>query len=173
VVPLRSIQALLDERRYSSYPSLTSSLEGGALPPGKEPSVPIVYEAGGGGSSRAGLDAEVRGKILCLCRGPNPGRPVRSQTLYWLSYPGSCYLCVTIFKSKYTELISPVTGTADRRHHHLLITKRVLKRNPFQPDSTSLSRAFPLPNSVTYLYYRFQRSILTFVRYLHMEVLGL
>jgi hypothetical protein len=38
---------------------------------------------------RAGLDAEARGKILCLCRGSNPGRPVRSQTLYWLSYRGS------------------------------------------------------------------------------------
>jgi hypothetical protein len=35
---------------------------------------------------RAGLDAEVRGKILRLCRGSNPGRPVRSQTLYRLSY---------------------------------------------------------------------------------------
>jgi hypothetical protein len=30
---------------------------------------------------RAGLDAEARGKILCLCRGSNPGRPVRSQSL--------------------------------------------------------------------------------------------
>jgi hypothetical protein len=38
---------------------------------------------------RAGLDAEARRKILCLCRGPNPGRPVRSQTRNWLSYPGS------------------------------------------------------------------------------------
>jgi hypothetical protein len=40
---------------------------------------------------RAGLDAEVRGKILCLRRGSNPGSPIRSQTLYWLSYPGSPY----------------------------------------------------------------------------------
>jgi hypothetical protein len=35
---------------------------------------------------RTGLDI---GKILYLCRGSNPGRPVRSQTLYCLSYPGS------------------------------------------------------------------------------------
>jgi hypothetical protein len=28
---------------------------------------------------RAGLDTEVRGKILCLCWGSNPGRPVCSQ----------------------------------------------------------------------------------------------
>jgi hypothetical protein len=27
---------------------------------------------------RAGLDVEVRGKILCLCRGSNPSRTVRS-----------------------------------------------------------------------------------------------
>jgi hypothetical protein len=33
---------------------------------------------------RAGLDAEVRGKILCLCLGSNPVRPVHSQRL---SYP--------------------------------------------------------------------------------------
>jgi hypothetical protein len=35
---------------------------------------------------RAGLDTKVKGKILCPCRGSNPGRPVRSQTLYCLSY---------------------------------------------------------------------------------------
>jgi hypothetical protein len=35
---------------------------------------------------RAGLDAEDRRKILCLCRGSNPDRPARSQTLYCLSY---------------------------------------------------------------------------------------
>jgi hypothetical protein len=39
---------------------------------------------GGWVGPRAGLDAEVRGKILCFCRGSNPGRPVRSQTLHWL-----------------------------------------------------------------------------------------
>jgi hypothetical protein len=38
---------------------------------------------------RAGLDAETRRKILCPCRGSNPGHPVRSQSLYCLSYPGS------------------------------------------------------------------------------------
>jgi hypothetical protein len=51
VVPLRSIQAHLVDRRYSSYSFLTSALEGGewsasrpgrALPPDKEPPVPIV-----------------------------------------------------------------------------------------------------------------------------------
>jgi hypothetical protein len=82
----------LGERRYSSYSFLTSALEGvewsasrpgRALPPG------YLY-IGGWVGPRAGLDAEVRGKILCLCRESNPGRPVRSQTLILLSYPGSC-----------------------------------------------------------------------------------
>jgi hypothetical protein len=54
-VPLRSIEAHLGDRRYSSYSFLTSALEGGewsasgpgrALPPGKEPPVPVVQEAG-------------------------------------------------------------------------------------------------------------------------------
>jgi hypothetical protein len=51
------------------------------LPPGKEPPVPIGQEAGW-----ASLNAETRRKILCLCRGSNPGRAVCSQSLYWLSY---------------------------------------------------------------------------------------
>jgi hypothetical protein len=54
-VPLRSIEAHLGDRRYSSYSFLTSALEGGewsasrpgrALPPDKEPPVPTVQEAG-------------------------------------------------------------------------------------------------------------------------------
>jgi hypothetical protein len=49
---------------------------------------PGTHCTGGWVGPRAGLDAEVRGKIPCLCRGSNPGRPVRSQTLYRLSYTG-------------------------------------------------------------------------------------
>jgi hypothetical protein len=54
-VPLRSIEAHLGDRRYSSYSFLTTALEGGewsashpgrALSPGKEPPVPTVQEAG-------------------------------------------------------------------------------------------------------------------------------
>jgi hypothetical protein len=37
---------------------------------------------------RAGLDTEARGKILLPgIETRSPDRPVRSQTLYWLSYP--------------------------------------------------------------------------------------
>jgi hypothetical protein len=70
------------ERRYSSYSFLTSALDGGewsasrpgrALPHGKDPRYPLytrlVY-------LRTGLDTEVRGKILCPCRGSNPDSPV-------------------------------------------------------------------------------------------------
>jgi hypothetical protein len=55
VVPLRSIEAHLGDRSYSSYPFLTSALEGvsgqhhapvALYPPGKEPPVPTVQEAG-------------------------------------------------------------------------------------------------------------------------------
>jgi hypothetical protein len=42
------------------------------------------------------LDTGTREKILCHCRGSNHGRPVCSQTLYWLSYP-SKPLTSTIF----------------------------------------------------------------------------
>jgi hypothetical protein len=54
-------------------------------PRGKDPRYPLDKRLGG--PPRAGLDAEAWRKILCLCRGSNPGRPVSSQTLYWLSYP--------------------------------------------------------------------------------------
>jgi hypothetical protein len=86
----------LGERRYSFYHFLTSALEGDewsgsrpgrALPAGKEP--PGTHCTGGLVGPRAGLDAEVRGKTLCHCRGSNPGRPVRSQILYSLSYLGT------------------------------------------------------------------------------------
>jgi hypothetical protein len=50
-----------------------------------------THWTGGWVGPRTGLGAETGRKILCLCRGSNPGRPVRSQTLCWLSYPGSCF----------------------------------------------------------------------------------
>jgi hypothetical protein len=44
---------------------------------------PGNHWTGGWVGRRAGLDAEARGNILCPCRGSNPDRPARSQTLYW------------------------------------------------------------------------------------------
>jgi hypothetical protein len=54
-----------------------------------EERTPGTHWTGGWVGPRAGLDTDARRKILCLCRGSNPGRPVRSQTLYCLNYPGS------------------------------------------------------------------------------------
>jgi hypothetical protein len=77
----------MGERRYSSYSYLTSALDGGewsasrpgrTLPPGKGP--PGTHCTGGWVGPRAGLDAKTRRKILCFCRGSNPGCPVRSQS---------------------------------------------------------------------------------------------
>jgi hypothetical protein len=75
--------------QYSSYSFLTSTLDGGewlasrpgrALPRRKD----LCYHwIGGWGASE--LVWTQRLKILC--RGSTPGRPVCSQTLYWLSYP--------------------------------------------------------------------------------------
>jgi hypothetical protein len=55
-----------------------------ALAPRKRP--PCTHCTVGCVGLRAGLDTEVTGKILRPCRGSNSDRPVRSQTLYCLSY---------------------------------------------------------------------------------------
>jgi hypothetical protein len=71
------------ERRYSSYSFTTSALDGGewsasrtgrAFTPGER--TPGTHCTGGWVGPRAGLVTEVRGKILCLCRGSNTDRPV-------------------------------------------------------------------------------------------------
>jgi hypothetical protein len=51
----------------------------------------------GGWGHRAGLDTDVRGKIILPLPGikpRSPSRPVRSQTLYWLSYLASYVMTV-------------------------------------------------------------------------------
>jgi hypothetical protein len=55
-----------------------------------EERTPGTHCTGGWVGPRAGLDTEVRGKILLPLPGIeplSPGRPARSQTLYCLSYP--------------------------------------------------------------------------------------
>jgi hypothetical protein len=51
--------------------------------PGKWPPVPI------GWAPEPVWTQRLEEKSVCPCRGSNLGRPVRSETLYWLSYPGS------------------------------------------------------------------------------------
>jgi hypothetical protein len=58
-----------------------------ALYPGER--TPGTHWIGHWVGPRAGLDAGTIRKILCPCRGSNPNRPARSQTLYCLSYSGS------------------------------------------------------------------------------------
>jgi hypothetical protein len=50
---------------------------------------PGTHCTGGWVGPRAGLDTEVRGKILCLYHGSNPDLPVVQPVSrhYWLSYP--------------------------------------------------------------------------------------
>jgi hypothetical protein len=81
------MEAHLGERRYSSYSFLTSALEGGewsASRPGHAlPPVPTICEAGWAPEP---VWTQRPDETSSACRESNPGRPVRSQTLYWLSY---------------------------------------------------------------------------------------
>jgi hypothetical protein len=85
---------------YSSYSFTTSALHGvsGQLHASAalyhRERTPGTLWTGGWVDPRAGQDIEVRGKVLLPLPGiehRSHGRPVRSQTLYWLSYPGSYY----------------------------------------------------------------------------------
>jgi hypothetical protein len=71
------------EKRYSSYSFLTSALDGGwvvsvtprpCFSPGER--TPSTHCTGGWVGTRAGLDTEARGKVLCLCWVSSPVRPV-------------------------------------------------------------------------------------------------
>jgi hypothetical protein len=74
---------------------LTSILDAGkwsALRPGcftPEETAPGTHWIGGWVGASVGLHAVEESKISCSCRESNPGRPVRSSSLCWLSYPGS------------------------------------------------------------------------------------
>jgi hypothetical protein len=77
------MEALGGKRRYSSYSFTTSALDGGewsvsrpgrALPPGKEPPVPIVQEAGW--APKPVWTQRLEEKSPCLCRESNFDRPV-------------------------------------------------------------------------------------------------
>jgi hypothetical protein len=77
-------------------------------PRGKDPR---YHWTGGWVGPRAGLDAQARRRILCLRWGSNPGRPVRSLTLYWLSYPRILSLYErTSLKSKRSIAFRKING---------------------------------------------------------------
>jgi hypothetical protein len=56
-------------------------------PRGKDPRYPLDRRLGG--PQKPVWTQRIEEKSFCPCRGSNPGRPARSQTLYCLSYPGS------------------------------------------------------------------------------------
>jgi hypothetical protein len=98
-IPLFAMQALMGEIRYSSYSFSTSALDE-VSGQRHAPAVlyawewtPGIHRIGGWMGLRAGMDTEAGGKILYLRQASNPGRPVCSQTLYWLSYPSSLLTC--------------------------------------------------------------------------------
>jgi hypothetical protein len=108
----------LRERRYSSYSFSNSALDGGewsasrpdhALFRGKDPQYPL-YRRLGGPQSRSGHgDTEARGKILSSLPEIEPrssGRPARSQTLHWLSYPAHIYSIYPLENRKLKRNIS-------------------------------------------------------------------
>jgi hypothetical protein len=83
------------ERMCNSYSFITSALDGSewlasrpgcALPPGKGPPVPIVQQAGWAPEPVWAQRLEKKSVPLPGIEPRSPGRPVRSQTLCWLSY---------------------------------------------------------------------------------------
>jgi hypothetical protein len=86
------------ERRYRSYSFSTSARDGNewsasrpgrVLPQGKGPPVPIVQEAGWAPEPVWTQRLEEKSLPLKGIEPRSPGRPARSHTLYWLSYPDS------------------------------------------------------------------------------------
>jgi hypothetical protein len=93
----------------SSYPFLTSALDGGwVVSVTRQPRfTPGTHWKGSWVSPRACLYTEVMEKILCLCRGMNPGRLVFSQTLYWAT--GELTVCQAT-KRRLTEIVSCIVN---------------------------------------------------------------
>jgi hypothetical protein len=126
---------------------LTSALHGGqcsALRPGRFISgqrVPCTSWIEGWLGPRVGLDAGKR-KISCLCWESNPNRPVRSPSLYRLSYPGSCDWNYVYLK-KPTEVTSNVFPEDGSRFSHRNIVlfwtrNSVMELGNPECDTTSL-----------------------------------
>jgi hypothetical protein len=69
-----SIQNVIKEIESTSTRWVEHVGRSRASPPGKEPSVPIAYEAGWG--SELVWTHDARRKTLCSCRRSNPDRPV-------------------------------------------------------------------------------------------------
>jgi hypothetical protein len=87
------------ERRYSSYSFMTLALDGSewsashpgrALPPRERTPWYLLDRRLGGPQSWSGHRGYRKNPVPLQGTEPgSPGRPVHSQTLHWLSYPGS------------------------------------------------------------------------------------
>jgi hypothetical protein len=86
-------------------------------------STPGTHWIGGWLGLRTGPNTEARGNILYLCRVSKPGRPVCSQTLYWLSYTGSDdiirqYLTLKMFSNlKYIKVADHSERAVGDKYH--------------------------------------------------------
>jgi hypothetical protein len=65
----------------------SASRPGRALPLGKDPPLPLDRRLGGLQSRSRNRGYRTKTLLLPGIEPRSPGRPVRSQTLYWLSYP--------------------------------------------------------------------------------------
>jgi hypothetical protein len=70
----KEVQLLLIHDLGTRWGGWSASRQGSAFTPGAR--TPGTHLTGDWVGPRAGLDTEVRGKILCPCRGSNPHRPV-------------------------------------------------------------------------------------------------
>jgi hypothetical protein len=147
----------LEERKYSSYWFLTSTMDGGVVSvtprprftPGKGPSVSIGQEAGW---SPEPVWTQARGKSLLPLPGiepRSPGRPVRSQTLHWLSYPAPKNSIIWI---RYIELAQCCVACLAIRSHsskYLMVSARFLNSLWLRVGtSTQLAQSVPGGSSI-------------------------
>jgi hypothetical protein len=122
------------ERRYSSYSFSTSALDGGEwsaslpgrpLAPGKGPPVPVGQEAGW--APELVWTQRLEEKSFSPLPGiehPSPGRPARSQTLYWLSYQAHIlYFYILLFSVSQIQISSSVLCSRPPQFLSLLIKK--------------------------------------------------
>jgi hypothetical protein len=76
-------------------------------PQGNDPPVTIVQEAGW--ASELVWTQRLEEKSFAFAGDGNPGRPVCSQTLYWLSYPNSfIFYCRVLKLIAYVALVASV-----------------------------------------------------------------
>jgi hypothetical protein len=85
------------------------------VPPGKGPWYPLHRRLG---ESLELVWTQRLEEKFCLCQGPNPGRPVCSQTLYWLSYPSSSYYPCVVQQTINIYQLPNLSSTISHNYFH-------------------------------------------------------